>query len=91
MSEFSGSYIEVILSIASTDKHCALSFVPSDLVNARKELIDLRAERDAYKVECDNLQDTKDKLTNAYVEVCNGRAKAESERDAYKAQKGGEK
>lgn len=40
---FQGSYIQVILDIATTDPRCNLSFVKSDLENARKELAELQA------------------------------------------------
>jgi hypothetical protein len=40
---FNGSYIQVILDIAETDPHCKLSFVKSDLENARKELAELQS------------------------------------------------
>ena len=40
---FEGSYIQVILDIAATDPHCKLSFVKSDIENARKELTELQS------------------------------------------------
>lgn len=40
---FEGSYIQVILDIAETDPHCKLSFVKSDIENARKELAELQS------------------------------------------------
>ncbi len=40
---FKGSYIQVILDIAETDPHCKLSFVKSDIENARKELAELQS------------------------------------------------
>ena len=54
---FNGSYIQVILDIAATDPKCKLSFVKSDLDNARKELAELKAAQHSVQPdevpECD--------------------------------------
>ncbi len=49
MSEFKGSYLEVILDIAESERRAALIFLPSNLRDARIELHNLREERDALK------------------------------------------